>query len=150
MWARAEPTGVRRSRAAGTPRRHRRPGTAGRAGNPGPQGIQGPAGAPAVNPLWARVNSAGTVLAGNGIQISHAGTGEYAVFPVGASSSARPCAVTVTPDAINGADQPATPIAASVGTTGLQNPGAGITVLLNDAAPPGMAVDDGFSVTADC
>jgi hypothetical protein len=108
----------------------------------GPQGTQGPAGAPAVNPLWARVNSAGTVLAGNGIQIIHAGAGEYAVFPVGASPSARPCAVTVTPDAINGADQPATPIAASVGTTGLQNPGAGITVLLNDAASPGTAVDD--------
>ena len=118
----------------------------------GPQGIQGPAGTPAVNPLWARVNSAGTVLAGNGIQVGHAGTGEYGVVPVGPGSSGRPCALTVTPDAISadGADQPATPVVASVGTTGLQSPGAGITVLLNDAAPPGTAVDDGFSVTADC
>jgi hypothetical protein len=117
----------------------------------GLQGIQGPAGAPAVNALWARVNSAGTVLAGNGIQIIHAGAGEYQVVPVGPGASGRPCALTVTPDAISadGADQPATPVAASIGTTGLQNPGAGITALLNNAMT-GNAVDDGFSVTADC
>jgi hypothetical protein len=126
-------------------------GAQGVQGIQGAQGIQGPAGTPAVDPLWARVSSAGTVLAGNGIQISHAGTGEYAVFPVGASSAARPCALTVTPDAISGdgADQPATPVAASVGTTGLQNPGAGITALFNNTMT-GTAVDDGFSVTADC
>ena len=122
-------------------------GAQGVQGVQGVQGAQGPPGTPAVKPLWARVDSTGKVLVGNGIQVGHAGTGEYALFPTGGG----PCAVTVTPDAVsgNGADQPATPITASVGTTGLQVPGAGITALLNNTMT-GAEVDDGFSVTADC
>jgi hypothetical protein len=134
-------------------------GKQGATGTQGPQGVQGPTGGsgsqgPAgTSPIiwWARVASSGAVVAGSNVQIGHVGMGEYQVFLQGASgSSSPPCAVTVTPNVVstNGADQPATPITATVGTSGLSEPGAAITVLLNNASGP--AVDDGFSVIAEC
>jgi hypothetical protein len=59
--------------------------------------------------------------------------------------------VTVTPDVISsdGEGQPATPVSASVGTSGIGDPNAVITVLINNTMS-GAAVDDGFSVAAQC
>jgi len=132
-------------------------GKQGAPGAQGPQGLTGGTGSqgpPGTSPIiwWARVASSGTVVAGSNIQVGHVGLGEYQVFPQGATgSSSPPCAVTVTPNVMstNDADQPATPITAAVGTSGLSEPGAAITVLLNNASTT-AAVDDGFSVIAEC
>jgi hypothetical protein len=135
-------------------------GIQGATGAQGPQGVQGPTGGTGVqgpagtSPTiwWARVSSSGAVVAGSNFQVGHVGPGEYQVFPQGATGSlSPPCALTVTPNAVstNGADQPATPTTAAVGTSGLSEPGAAITVLLNNATT-GAAVDDGFSVIAEC
>jgi hypothetical protein len=135
-------------------------GKQGATGAQGPQGIQGPTGGtgaqgPAgTSPTiwWARVSSTGAVVAGSNFSVGRVGPGEYQVIPQGAAGSlSPPCAVTVTPDAVSadGSDQPATPVTATVGTTGLSAPGASITVLLNNASTT-AAVDDGFSVIAEC
>jgi hypothetical protein len=134
-------------------------GKQGATGAQGAQGVQGPtggtgaAGPAGTSPTiwWARVASSGAVVAGSNVQIGHFGPGEYQVFPQGATgTSSPPCAVTVTPNVMStdGESQPDTPIIATVGTSGLSEPGAAITVLLNNAS--GGAVDDGFSVIADC
>jgi hypothetical protein len=134
-------------------------GKQGATGAQGPQGVQGPTGGtgaqgPAgTSPTiwWARVSLSGAVVAGSNIQIGRFGIGEYQVFLQGATGSlSPPCAVTVTPNVMStdGASQPAAPIVATVGTSGLSEPGAAITVLLDNAS--GGAIDDGFSVTADC
>jgi hypothetical protein len=136
-------------------------GKQGATGAQGLQGAQGPAGAtgaqgPAgTSPTiwWARVSLSGSVVAGSNFQVGHLATGEYDVFPQGATGSLNPpCAVTVTPDVVSadGESQPGiTPITAAVGTSGLSQPGAAITVLLNNSMS-GAAVDDGFSVIAEC
>ena len=126
-------------------------GPQGAQGATGATGAQGPAGTPATI-LWARVASSGSVVAGSNFSVGRVGPGEYQVVPQGATGSlSPPCAVTVTPDAVSpdGSDQPAAPVTATVGTTGLSEPGASITVLLNNASTS-SAVDDGFSVIADC
>jgi hypothetical protein len=143
-------------------------GKQGATGGQGPQGVagaigatgaQGPAGTSATI-LWARVASNGSIVAKSNdpavgsLSVGHLSTGEYDLVvgqPVG-SRSLPPCATTVTPDAEsgNGTDQPVTtPVTASVGTSGLSEPGALITVLLNNSITE-AAVDDGFSVIAAC
>lgn len=122
-------------------------GPAGATGAQGATGPQGPPGTPAVS-FWARVDATGKALAGSVIGVTHVVTGEYQVS-VGAAKG--PCSITVTPNVLStdGQNQPATPIGASVGTSGLSDPIAVITVLLNNTMT-GAAVDDGFSIAAQC
>jgi hypothetical protein len=141
-------------------------GRQGAAGPQGRQGVQGPVGLTGAQGavgasafvLWARVSSSGSVVAGSSdpevgsLAVGHLETGEYQLIPQEPPGAPKPpCAVTVTPDAVStdGLNQPATPITATVGASGLSQPGAEITVLLNDSTS-GVAVDDGFSVIADC